>query len=42
MTFRDFLEVSFRNLWRIKLRAILTMAGVVIAIAIRPRWIMTT
>ena len=33
MTFRDFLEVSFRNLWRIKLRAILTMAGVVIAIA---------
>jgi putative ABC transport system permease protein len=33
MTFRDFVDISLRNLWRIKLRATLTTAGVVIAIA---------
>jgi putative ABC transport system permease protein len=33
MTFRDFVGISLRNLWRIKLRATLTTAGVVIAIA---------
>jgi ABC-type antimicrobial peptide transport system permease subunit len=33
MTFRDLIEVSFRNLWRTKLRAALTIAGVTIAIA---------
>jgi len=33
MTGRDLLEVATRNLWRIKLRAVLTTAGVVIAIA---------
>ena len=33
MKIRDSIDVSFRNLWRIKLRATLTIAGVVIAIA---------
>ena len=33
MTIGDLVDVSLRNLWRIKLRAILTVAGVVIAIA---------
>jgi putative ABC transport system permease protein len=33
MTLRDFVDVSLRNLWRIKLRTTLTVAGVVIAIA---------
>ena len=33
MTFRDLLDLSVGSLWRIKLRAFLTTAGVVIAIA---------
>ncbi len=33
MTLRDHIEVSLRNLWRIKLRAVLTTSGVIIAIA---------
>jgi len=33
MTFRDFVVVSTGNLWRMKLRAFLTISGVVIAIA---------
>ncbi len=33
MTFRDLILVSASNLWRMKLRAFLTIAGVVIAIA---------
>ncbi|MBN2227478.1 MAG: FtsX-like permease family protein [candidate division Zixibacteria bacterium] len=33
MTFRDYISVSTGNLWRMKLRATLTVAGVVIAIA---------
>ncbi|MDH3196680.1 MAG: ABC transporter permease [Candidatus Krumholzibacteria bacterium] len=33
MTLRDVVDISLRNLWRIKLRATLTTAGVVIAIA---------
>ena len=33
MTFRDFVEVSTGNLWRMKLRTFLTISGVVIAIA---------
>jgi len=33
MTFRDFVTVSTGNLWRMKLRAFLTISGVVIAIA---------
>jgi len=33
VTFRDFIAVSTGNLWRMKLRAVLTVAGVVIAIA---------
>ena len=33
MTFQDLLEISSRNLWKNKLRAALTVAGVVIAIA---------
>jgi putative ABC transport system permease protein len=33
MTFRDLVDLSVGNLWRIKLRAFLTTAGVVIAIA---------
>jgi putative ABC transport system permease protein len=33
MTFRDLIDLSVGNLWRIKLRALLTVAGVVIAIA---------
>ena len=33
MKARDHISVSLRNLWRIKLRAVLTTAGVVIAIA---------
>jgi ABC-type antimicrobial peptide transport system permease subunit len=33
MTFHDLIEISFRNLWRSKLRTLLTTAGVVIAIA---------
>jgi putative ABC transport system permease protein len=33
MTLHDLVDVSLRNLWRIKLRATLTTAGVVIAIA---------
>lgn len=33
MAFRDLIEISFRNLWRSKLRTALTTAGVVIAIA---------
>jgi ABC-type antimicrobial peptide transport system permease subunit len=33
MTFRDLIDVSLRNLWRTKLRAVLTITGVIIAIA---------
>ena len=33
MTFRDLVDLSVGNLWRVKLRAFLTIAGVVIAIA---------
>lgn len=33
MTFRDLLEISTGNLWRMKLRTTLTVSGVVIAIA---------
>jgi putative ABC transport system permease protein len=33
MTLRDLINVSLRNLWRIKLRAVLTTSGVIIAIA---------
>jgi putative ABC transport system permease protein len=33
MTFRDFVEVSTGNLWRMKLRTFLTVSGVVVAIA---------
>jgi putative ABC transport system permease protein len=33
MIFRDFLEISVGNLWRMKLRACLTISGVLIAIA---------
>jgi len=33
VTLRDVVDISLRNLWRIKLRATLTVAGVVIAIA---------
>jgi ABC-type antimicrobial peptide transport system permease subunit len=33
MTFRDLVDLSVGSLWRIKLRATLTIAGVVIAIA---------
>ena len=33
MTLRDLLDISIGNLWRMKLRAFLTIAGVVIAIA---------
>lgn len=33
MTFRDLIDLSVGNLWRIKLRAFLTVAGVVIAVA---------
>ena len=33
MTLGDLVDVSLRNLWRVKLRAALTIAGVVIAIA---------
>ncbi len=33
MTFHDLIDLSVGNLWRIKLRALLTVAGVVIAIA---------
>lgn len=33
MTFRDFVVISTGNLWRMKLRAFLTISGVVIAIA---------
>lgn len=33
MTFRDLVSLSLENLWRIKLRSVLTIAGVVIAIA---------
>lgn len=33
MTLRDLVDLAFSNLWRIKLRAALTMAGVLIAIA---------
>ena len=33
MTFHDLLDLSIGSLWRIKLRAVLTIAGVVIAIA---------
>ena len=33
MNFRDFLSISTGNLWRMKLRAFLTISGVIIAIA---------
>ena len=33
MTFRDLIDLSAGNLWRKKLRAILTVSGVIIAIA---------
>jgi len=33
MTFRDLLTTAFGNLWRMKLRSILTLSGIVIAIA---------
>ena len=33
MKFNDFIEISLGNLWRMKLRAALTISGIVIAIA---------
>ena len=33
MTFRDFVSISTGNLWRMKLRAFLTVSGIIIAIA---------
>lgn len=33
MIFNDYIDVSLRNLWRTKLRAVLTISGVIIAIA---------